>query len=158
MKPRRNDFAHEVNRAGNFTALTYSDCAFGGCKGAPAEGLGFPLCPNHCRTVYLQVKDMLDNASLSLTIRSAYNYGKPKRTSKTLGKIYFARIENLIKIGYSTNVRQRMKALNGQVLATIPGTTSTEKAMHARFGSLWVRGEYFRPEQELMDYIDSIAV
>lgn len=133
---------------------TYRDCAFDGCNRTTAKDFDFPLCPKHCRIVYLNVKDLLDDANLAAKTQSANAGGRPRvLASKAVGVVYFARIGDLIKIGYTTNLRQRMSDLGAKVLATMPGTMATEKAVHAKFGPLWERGELFRPGQELLDYI-----
>ena len=135
---------------------TYAECAFYDCDRIPAADLGFPLCPKHCRIVYLNIKDLLENATPEPTNHS--NGRARPLASKRIGTVYFARIGDLIKIGYTTRLTQRMKDLRAEVLVTMPGTMGTEKALHAKFGPLWERGELFRPEPELMDYIASIAV
>ena len=68
-----------------------------------------------------------------------------------------------IKIGYADNGRSRVSALQTgnpdtlKVLAFIESTSpSMETELHARFAGLRLRGEWFRPEPELLDYIASL--
>ena len=66
-----------------------------------------------------------------------------------------------IKIGYSTDVASRIVALEREhgplrVLAVIPGTRRVEKALHRRFWSARVGGEWFRPVAELRSFIQEL--
>lgn len=136
----------------------YRQCAFHDCDLIPAEELGFPLCPEHCRTVYFGIKDLLPCATTGRATTGRPNGKAKPLASKRMGIIYFARVDGLIKIGYTTNLKLRIRVLQAELLATLPGTMDTEKALHAKFGPCWVRGELFRPEPELMGYIKSVAV
>jgi hypothetical protein len=78
--------------------------------------------------------------------------------------IYFVQVgweDGPIKIGYSANLSQRISmlrvaAVNTRVwlLSAIPGDMQDEKALHRRFAAHRIRGEYFRPDRELLDFID----
>lgn len=131
---------------------TYLECAFSGCNRPLITEFDFPLCSKHCRTVYLTVRDMLANATPEAVVHYPNGRAKPL-ASKRIGTVYFARIGEHIKIGYTTNLKERMSHLHAELLATMPGTMGTERALHAKFGALWVRGELFRPGQGLLDYI-----
>jgi len=75
--------------------------------------------------------------------------------------IYFAKAEHdtLIKIGTSGCVASRLMALSYEVkspmilLAAMDGGREVEKEMHNRFADHRVRGEWFTPCQELMDFV-----
>ena len=73
--------------------------------------------------------------------------------------VYFAqrRKGGLIKIGFSRNVKPRMQTIRAKVIGAVPGERSVEKKMHKLFAHLRVRGEWFRPEKELMEYISDNA-
>lgn len=80
------------------------------------------------------------------------------------GFIYFIQGESggPIKIGYTENVEKRLCALQTghydtlKVLKAIPGNINDEKKHHKKFQHLRLRGEWFKPEQELLNYIDSL--
>lgn len=99
---------------------------------------------------------------------------------KWSAKVYFIRMGDHIKIGYSSNVRQRMlglkqdtrlpvgvsygDVLNMELLATEEGGKDREAALHRKFSHLsalydngW-RSEWFRAEPDLLDYIDALEV
>jgi hypothetical protein len=66
-----------------------------------------------------------------------------------------------IIIGKTTNVLARLTQLQTdnvdtlEILATIPDTASDCK-FHQRFGSDWVRGEWFMPSEALMQFIKAL--
>ena len=80
--------------------------------------------------------------------------------------IYFIQDGNqLIKIGYTDNFKQRFIDLQRRahqlgtslnVLKVIEGNTEEEKRLHYRFRLLNVRDEWFRPGDELLEFIDSL--
>lgn len=76
--------------------------------------------------------------------------------------IYFIQSETgAIKIGYSRSPKQRLNNLQGSnsekltLLGTIKGGRSKEAELHERFSGLRTTGEWFRPEDYLLDYIHS---
>ncbi|MFC3986449.1 GIY-YIG nuclease family protein [Streptosporangium jomthongense] len=84
--------------------------------------------------------------------------------------VYFVGREGLIKIGTTTNLEKRLKALSKgsampsgmsvgpvELLATEPGDHRTEGVLHSRFASTRVgRTEWFRPSKALQSYIDDL--
>lgn len=79
-------------------------------------------------------------------------------------RVYFARSTNgLIKIGYSNDLRRRMRELSCEtkttvtVLASFPGDRIDEYLTHYRFHESHVRGEWFRPSPALMAYIAELS-
>lgn len=81
------------------------------------------------------------------------------------GSVYFiqARTLGLIKIGYSSDVKKRIETLQTgcpdeiDLLRTIPGSVELERAIHGRFAASRVRGEWFTPSAELMQFIEGDA-
>jgi hypothetical protein len=75
--------------------------------------------------------------------------------------IYFIQepAEDAIKIGYSTEPSRRLSTLQTshprdlELLAVWPGDQNLEKQIHERFAQFRIRGEWFRPAQELLDFI-----
>ena len=75
--------------------------------------------------------------------------------------VYFiqAAENGLIKIGYTDNIKKRMHALKTMsperlyLMKVIKGAQKQETLLHRRFDHLRSHGEWFRPEQELLDYI-----
>lgn len=75
---------------------------------------------------------------------------EPGRTSV----VYFVRLGNRIKIGWSTNLAQRLSNLQPEeVLAVIPGDTTLERELHRRFAKHRVVGEWFEDCPSIRAYI-----
>jgi len=85
---------------------------------------------------------------------------------KLPGYVYFLESADtgLIKIGFSTNVEQRARAIESmggsavRLLATKPGTFKTERRLHRRFAAWRTRGEWFEPNPALLDLIEDAAL
>jgi hypothetical protein len=64
----------------------------------------------------------------------------------------------LIKIGSSSNPQKRLSTLQtasaGPMVLLAATSSYTESGLHRRFKSLRVRGEWFRPEAELLQLIE----
>lgn len=79
--------------------------------------------------------------------------------------VYFCQSENggPIKIGVSDNPWRRLAAIqlcNPEPLrfvGLVPGNRFDEHDLHERFDSAWVRGEWFRPVPELLEFIAAEA-
>ncbi len=73
--------------------------------------------------------------------------------------VYFAqrKTNGLIKIGWSRSVKVRMSAVRAKVIGAVPGEREVELSLHKRFAHLRVRGEWFKPDDELLVYIQSEA-
>lgn len=75
--------------------------------------------------------------------------------------VYFIRAESsgLIKIGKANNPVSRLKAIQTgsteklTLIAYTPGSHAEEKALHRRFASRRRHGEWFEPDDELLDVI-----
>ena len=75
--------------------------------------------------------------------------------------VYFAqrRQRGLIKIGWSRSVETRLRMVKAKLLlGAVPGGRSVETEIHDRFAHLRVRGEWFKPAKELLDYTSSIRL
>jgi hypothetical protein len=79
------------------------------------------------------------------------------------GDVYFMTDDIEIKIGYSGSPIIRSKSLKKErgrevrIIHAIPGTIDDEKALHRRFKHLQTTGEWFRPELELLEFIQLLA-
>ena len=77
--------------------------------------------------------------------------------------IYFIQCQSthLIKIGNSVQPIARFSQLNNgptelEMLAIMDGVREGEVELHKRFESSRVRGEWFSPTKELIDFIDAL--
>jgi hypothetical protein len=75
---------------------------------------------------------------------------------------YFIRGPEGIKIGKSFSPRKRKielqpgSATELKLLVAVPATTIAERDAQSKFRHLRMIGEWFRPEQELLDFIDEL--
>jgi len=88
----------------------------------------------------------------------------PKPKLIRVGLIYFlANAEGFIKIGFTTDLRQRQTTLQvgsssaQKLLGTVVGSNRIEGELKHRFRKLRVRGEWHRPEKQLLDFITAEA-
>jgi hypothetical protein len=76
-----------------------------------------------------------------------------------IGRVYFIEAGGFIKIGFATNVKQRLRSLQAsnpiecRLLYSVGGTRLTEGEFHHRFAHLRHHGEWFRKEDELSAFI-----
>jgi hypothetical protein len=86
---------------------------------------------------------------------------RPQQASKNEpGWVYYIRMGELIKIGYSIDVAQRMRAYppTAELLAAHPGTELLEKQIHQKFKVHLARGrEWFHPHGDVMAHVDSVV-
>lgn len=72
--------------------------------------------------------------------------------------VYYARLGNRVKIGYSTSLLKRLAAIRPEeLLATEPGGPLLERQRHAQFADLRVVGEWFRFDGILVDHVERLA-
>lgn len=78
------------------------------------------------------------------------------------GWIYFILSDHAIKIGFSIEPKRRLESIQIsnhhtlEVLAAVPTSLITEREAHKRFQHLRIRGEWFRAEKELLNFIDAL--
>ncbi len=91
-----------------------------------------------------------------------FPYGAPKPKPEPLGQIYFIKSKNLVKIGFSQDLKNRcatlktMSPISPQLIYTLKGSVDKEKEIHRRFNHLRHHGEWFRYTDEIRNYIDSM--
>jgi hypothetical protein len=79
------------------------------------------------------------------------------------GIIYFVRSGNFLKIGWTSNLEQRMESFETcnpdvELLAAIGGTLKEESDLHQKFDSLRYKAnrEWFRYEGALKEFVASL--
>lgn len=74
--------------------------------------------------------------------------------------VYFLYDGESVKVGHSKNPRKRVKQLQTgssskiQLLGTIYGDKALEKEIHRQFNRFRIINEWFRPEDELIQFIN----
>ncbi len=80
--------------------------------------------------------------------------------SRARGYVYFIRVGERIKVGYSTWPAGRLLALQTAnagkllILGTMQVAKEVEKDIHQRFAHLHVRGEWFEARSDLLQFIE----
>ena len=75
------------------------------------------------------------------------------------GFVYFLRDATTVKIGFTTSIRQRIKAIQTgcaepvELLMVMPGTDETEKFFHALFRDFRIGGEWFSLTGLLAEFV-----
>ncbi len=84
--------------------------------------------------------------------------------AKILSKIYFIQSGNgPIKIGYSIQIENRLPTMQSgnpcplTLLKTVFGGQSEELAIHRKFKAIRIRGEWFEPTSELLNFIQRVT-
>jgi hypothetical protein len=123
-------------------------------------------CPEYMKDAAR--KGRLDHARRQEASRAAHEAqreieerARPKTKHYYGGWIYYLKVGDLIKIGYTMDLGQRLKAYppNTELLAKHPGTTQTEKDMHNKFLVHLAKGrEWFKPSDEVMEHIEAVKV
>lgn len=78
------------------------------------------------------------------------------------GRVYFIRDGAAIKIGFSDQVKRRLRGLQTghhatlELLGSVSAGALDDLSIHARFAHLRIRGEWFRAEPELMAFIEEL--
>lgn len=132
-------------------------CTAPDCQANAAPDCPAPLCKDHARHVFAWV--LAEAQAISATPEAPQRQGKTTpegpRWSELPGHVYFVRIGDHIKIGWTSNLKHRFSSLQpDQILATQEGTTADEKELHQRFDHLLAKGrEYFHPGPQLLDHI-----
>lgn len=73
--------------------------------------------------------------------------------------VYFIGTRLFVKIGYTTNVWQRLSDLNAMspfrldILLLAQGDFTQERDFHGQFARQWIRGEWFRHDGKLAEFI-----
>ena len=75
--------------------------------------------------------------------------------SNSSGHVYYAERFGRIKIGWSSDVAQRMGTLKAVLLATEPGDRHLERQRHAQFSADRIVGEWFQASPALEAHIDT---
>ena len=137
------------------------ECCHPNCDWPVSEKLSSPLCDRHSQNVYLAVKSLVDNLSPEAKVASQGYSNRPQSANYEQGLVYFINKRGLIKIGFTTDLRGRVRGLGCRledVVGTMPGTMQDEKILHARFRHLCVGGEWFRIAPELVAFIGALWV
>ena len=115
--------------------------------------------------------DKVDPAVFNIAYEAAFNgrrISEPKtpmpfrQLTGEVGKpgyVYFLRMGDTLKIGFSRNVGVRLRSIQtgcpepAEVIKIIPGTDQTERYFHAHFAAHRLSGEWFRLDGALAAFV-----
>lgn len=140
------------------------------CDAPSAEDVPFPICGRHALKLYRHMRDLVleafeddgVKATIALEIlRDGQREAKRKieRHADRKHFVYYLRVGELIKIGTTGNLRQRLNQYppGTKVLATEPGGRDVEDLRLEQFAHLLVSGkEWFKPGPDLTKHINQI--
>jgi len=122
----------------------------------------FPLCAHHANVAHASVQRDIARTQ-HRTSEALMKKIHPQWREVTLdGWIYYVRIGDEIKIGYTKNVRKRMHAYPpapmSELLAVHPGTLQDEAALHQRFTPYRSnRREWYERRPAIMRHIADVV-
>lgn len=98
-------------------------------------------------------RDMIDRFGVASASVPKEARQLPEAAWLRSGLVYYIRLGNRCKIGFSTSLLSRLSALGAEeVLAVEPGSLTLEKQRHREFSDLRTRGEWFRLEDRLTEH------
>lgn len=144
------------------------NCAAPDCDAPAAEEL-WPLCFHHAVPIFLRMKqteEVVDAMVKRLGTPAEEDHKRitARRDEDLLGDkfgfVYYLRIADHIKIGYTADVRRRMRAYppSAILLAVEPGSLELESERHRHFSAYRDAGrEWFRPSEEMDAHIAALC-
>lgn len=99
-------------------------------------------------------------ATLGKRLQEERTPRKVKRHTDTEGQVYFLQSDNAVKIGWTSDLEQRMKSYSpgAKILAVMPGTRKDETRLHRKFAHLRTnRREWFAYSPQVMEEVGRIV-
>lgn len=132
-----------------------------------------PICRHHAIKIFLRYREEFGDSVASVLgerldkreqRRDPTAFGHAKRRDEALvaqSQVYYVRIGDHIKIGYTVNLRTRCSQLRvdvSRVMATEPGGRKLEQERHQQFAAERVgRREDFNPSPRLLEHIERVT-
>lgn len=135
-------------------------CSILDCEDVVTDGAPIDLCERHMRLAFAWVMSNAETLSASADYHPPAPAVRPPRfTVDTPGHVYFIKKDDLIKIGWSSQVEIRLRSWQPcTVLLVQPGTIRDERRCHAAFSHLLAKGEeWFTPAPDLYAFIESLG-
>lgn len=148
--------------------MTGVECVIPDCRSEPIRdfnGENLHICINHAIAIAAYIQEVTEKPLVSESVgqrQMGRYFAKQRQVERAAsrrqeaGWVYYLLVGDRIKIGYTQDVKQRLRAYppNSPLLAVHPGTRETEQAMHERFAQYRQAGrEWFRDAAELRDHI-----
>jgi len=102
-------------------------------------------------------RDMMQDRDARWRGQGTLQWYGPYSDCLTGSVVYYMRIGNRCKIGYTNNLTQRLSVFNPEeLLVTEPGGQTKEFERHQQFVTLRTTGEWFRYESPLTEHVASL--
>ena len=120
--------------------------------------------------IFNAIKIEIDNIEKNNCIRQKvpiydlFDVKQKKYNKQKKSFVYFVSCLDLVKIGYSCNIEDRMSALQTgapaplKLLGKIPGGSDKEKELHRKFSKYRLGGEWFTIEGDLENYLSRFSL
>jgi hypothetical protein len=126
----------------------------------------FPICSHHAIKVFVELRDRLASVKNDPVVYLSRMFdmldderAREAKHNPTDGLVYYVAIGEHIKIGFSRDVRQRMRQYppHRKLLAVEPGSMTLEHQRLREFAEYLDSGnEWFRMGSRLMDHIQGL--
>lgn len=124
----------------------------------------FPICIKHASLLLRYLNSAMPTGTEDRILLAARDFDfRPEvpRKSATAGTelVYYLRVGDKVKIGYTSDLRQRMNSYppDSELLAVEPGDLLLERARHAQFARhLRIGREWFEPASEIMAHVAKV--
>lgn len=151
------------------------------CDAPSSPDMPFPICSAHAVELFLHMREMViagaaDRArvadvllaeqreDLKRAAAAAWRVVDRQYADAMAGRprnvcvVYYARLNNQIKIGCSLNLMERLKTYppGTVLLATEPGYREVEQARHRQFARARLSGEWFTADPDLLAFIETL--
>lgn len=133
----------------------------GRCRNQAVAGFVAPLCTQHLLDIYDQVRSVFESTTSELTVRAAIErLEEAANPVEKPGIVYYLQIGDLIKIGWTTDLDQRLATYppNRKVLALERGDSQAlERKRLGQFKHLLRHPlEWFDPGDDLIAWINQL--
>lgn len=135
-------------------------CLIPSCNRLPQRKLhvnGISICTKHAVQVWKTIADL--NGEPMPPVVDAPEKQPPRRKLPELGDVYFAKVDDLIKIGWSSQLHRRIQQYgpSAVILCHFPGTQADEKNLHLRFKPYLSKGrEWFEDHPRIRAYVEEM--
>lgn len=136
---------------------SYRRCIWTLCTEEASEVYHVPICQKHVLLVWSLVEEHRQEVEPEQALTEMR---ERRPASNHSGWIYYLRVDQYIKIGYTKNLHQRMGQYppNAELLAEHQGTLADEQEIHGRFAAYLETGrEWYSASDEIMAHITTVV-
>lgn len=181
-KQRRKERRDEAAKRWRAITTEWAPCLAPGCKTQTAKRLSndveFPICPNHAAAVWqaIEMDDeryrddyITDSIEAMVARRDAIRAERDAslaafeaewkadlKADQVEGDIYFIRLGDLVKVGWSSNLHKRLKqyGASAELLAHYPAYRSDETHLHRQLKPSRAKGrEWYHDDSTIRLYV-----